>query len=103
MLLESGAPPNEANCLGVTPLYEASTRGYAHIVRHLAVGRADLDARCHDGTTALLQAAYVGSVDAGKAAACATVVALLLELGADAKAKDGWGKTAATWVRWIFV
>ena len=84
---------------------KASMRGYAHIVRLLATARADLDAPSGDGSTALLQAAYVGSVDDRRRAPCATVVALLLELGADAKAKDCWGKTAVTWVQcegWTF-
>lgn len=58
-------------------------RGYAEIVRHLAMARADLNASCADGSTALLQAAYVGSVDAGHRAPCAVVVALLRVLGAE--------------------
>ena len=74
---------------------QASMRGYAEIVRCLTGARADLNARACDGTTPLLQAAYVGGVDAARRAACAVVVQTLLELGADVKAKDAWGKTAA--------
>ena len=59
-------------------------RGYADIVRHLAHAGAAVDAVASDGTTALLQAAYVGSVDAQRQDACATVVAVLRELGAEA-------------------
>lgn len=95
VLLMSGAEANAADCLGVTALYQAAMRGYADIVRHLAHAGADVNAVVSDGTTALLQAAYVGSVDEPRRDACATVVAVLRELGADATAKDCWGKSAA--------
>eukprot|EP00438_Fugacium_kawagutii_P016612 Skav227252 [mRNA] locus=scaffold1245:58193:59065:- [translate_table: standard] len=46
-----------------------------------------------------LEAAYVGSVNPDRSAACAVVVALLCELGADVMAKDTWGQTAADYCR----
>ena len=72
--------------------------GYAEIIRHLAMARADLNARC---TTALLQAAYVGSVDPARRAPCAVVLALLRELGAEEDKTDCWGKTAVDYCRGV--
>ena len=74
-------------------------RGFAGIVQRLAAARADVNARGNDGTTALLQAAYVASVDEQRRAACCVVVALLRELGADVTVRDAWGKTAAKYCR----
>ena len=98
VLLASGAK-DVPNLLGVTAVYEASMRGFAEIVRLLAVSRADLNARCSDGSTALIQAAYVASQDEQQRATCAVVVSVLRELGADLTLRDIWGKTAADYCR----
>ena len=73
---------NHHNCGEMFQSFQAAMRGYADIVRHLAHAGADVNAVVSDGTTALLQAAYVGIVDEQRRDACATVVAVLRELGA---------------------
>lgn len=68
-------------------LIAAVRTGDAERVRHLAAGASErLDETGSDGRTPLMVAAAAGAD---------TMVALLLELGADAARRDGEGRTAA--------
>jgi ankyrin repeat protein len=69
------------------PLLSAVRGGDLAGVRRLAEESPErLDAKGPDGLTALMVAASIGAEE---------VVALLLELGADAALRDGEGRTAA--------
>ena len=100
VLLASGAT-DVPDFMGVTAVYHASMRGFAEVVRRLAARRADLEAQCSDGSTALIQAAYVASQNEGRRAACSVVVSVLRELGADLAPRDSWGKTAVDYCRGV--
>ena len=100
VLLASGAR-DAPDCLGITAVYHAAMRGFAEIVRRLALSRADLEVCCSDGSTALIQAAYVASQDERRRAACSVVVSVLRELGARLSPRDSWGNTADFYCRGV--
>lgn len=86
MLLERGADPNRANTAGATALMWAA--GDAEKVRLLLAHKADANARAKSGRTPLIVASAVH----GNLAA----VKLLIDAGADVKARDAGG-TGAVW------
>lgn len=88
LLLSAGADTEmvSRNVIGNRPLGSAVAGGSAEVVRLLAEGGAELDARDGGGLTALHLAAD------GKQHEIASV---LLEAGADRRAKDKKGRTAA--------
>lgn len=88
LLLDSGADPNARNDLGLTPLHLAA---YPEMAKLLVQRGADLDARSVDGSTPLIiLASEAESWD---------VMEVLLELGADAAARDHRGKSAMDMAR----
>jgi ankyrin repeat protein len=83
-LVERGADVNARNAFGATALVYAA--GNEAKVRVLLAHGADVNARTRQGRTPLMIAAACDG--------CSAVVSLLLEKGADAKAKDTGGSTA---------
>lgn len=85
-LLQNGVDPNAyKDQFGRSPLWDASWKGHAQIVRDLLNAGAIVDAAHNDGRTPLRVAAYNGHLD---------VVKVLLHAGADLELKANDGKTA---------
>jgi ankyrin repeat protein len=85
-LMAAGVPPGQANRSGITPLMVAAEFGETWALDRLMGCGVDLDARDHDGNTALLRACGAPS---GRVA-----VAALVKAGADAACLDRHGRTA---------
>jgi cytohesin len=85
--LQRNADPNLADVYGWTPLMRAASRNRTAMVRLLLEDpRTDIAHRDDDGATALHRAAEEGHSE---------MVELLVELGADVRALDASGRTAA--------
>jgi len=85
--LQRNADPNLADVYGWTPLMRAASRNRTATVRLLLEdARTDIAHRDDDGATALHRAAEEGHFE---------MVELLVELGADVRALDASGRTAA--------
>lgn len=90
-LLDKGADPNSADDIGQTALMGAARNGHVETVSLLLAAGARVDVTLHaTNWTALLLAAFYGQAD---------VVKVLLDHGADPKAKDSEGKTAMAWAK----
>lgn len=112
VLLKFHADVNAVDDFGQTPLWRAAVLGHAHTVRELLAYGADLTIRNRDGATILMGAACANpavknslrSLNAGVKLQADTkevrdrqmeVIQVLLAQGADVKAKDKNGTTAA--------
>jgi len=80
-----GAPMDQPNEHGETPLHQAAAKGSVEIVRHLIGLGVDINRPTKNGLTPLMSACTGGQKE---------IVALLLENSADVKCKDKDGKTA---------
>jgi 26S proteasome non-ATPase regulatory subunit 10 len=69
---------------GLTPLFDAASRGHVEIAQMLLERGAVIDARDDDGETSLHMAVEAGRIQ---------VAQLLLKHGADVNARDKSGKT----------
>jgi len=88
ILLEAGANPSLSNDENShTPLIDATRRSpKAYLICSLLIAAgADINATTDEGKTALIGAAYFGSLE---------IVQMLLKAGADVNIKDNEGKTA---------
>ena len=85
VLLAAGAPVDDADPSGLTPLMCAAHQGHEEMVRLLLEAGASLEQRDQEGYTALMFAANEGESDC---------VCALLEAGADVNATDREGSTA---------
>jgi ankyrin repeat protein len=91
MLLEKNAANgkseyiNEASDEGITPLTAAASEGHTEVVKILAEGKAEIDAKDADGTNAVMAAAAKGHLD---------VVSELLKAGAKVNEQNSDGHTA---------
>lgn len=89
VLLDSGANANARNEVGITALWEAARTGRLAIVKELVARHADVNARVIPrvgGDTPLMCAADFGHADVAK---------FLVQHGADPRAKNAKGQTAA--------
>jgi ankyrin repeat protein len=87
-LLASGADPNLANGLGVTPLWAACQNGNIAIVRALLDAGSNPNTPLHAGETPLMVAARSGFD---------TIVSLLAAKGANPNVRATRGQTALMW------
>jgi ankyrin repeat protein len=88
-LIKSGAPVNQANVFGATPMSEAARRGDAAVLKVLLEAGADPESANAEGQTALMSVARTGNIEAAK---------LLLKHGAKIDARESWGgQTALIW------
>ena len=88
-LINSGAPVNQANVFGATPMGEASRRGDVAVLKVLLEAGADAEAANAEGQTALMSVARTGNIEAAK---------LLLKHGAKVDVREKWGgQTALMW------
>ncbi|HMA12749.1 MAG TPA: ankyrin repeat domain-containing protein [Steroidobacteraceae bacterium] len=88
-LIKAGAPVNEANVFGATPMGEAARRGDTAVLKVLLEAGADPESPNAEGQTALMSVARTGNVEAAK---------LLLKHGAKIDAREKWGgQTALMW------
>ncbi len=99
-ILELGAPIEQKDALGFTPLISASLLGYPQVVDKLLEKGANIEARNTDGQTALLISVLGLSVNQGDTSATADirwhnqweqVIRVLLERGADVNSVDNRG------------
>jgi hypothetical protein len=97
-LLASGVQDGP-DFLGCTAVYHAAMRGSESIVRHLVASSAPIDTQAEDGSTALIQAAYVAKHH--KSQAVIDCVSALCELGADLTPRDVWGNCAKDYCRGV--
>ncbi|MBP1635011.1 MAG: uncharacterized protein H6Q10_1585 [Acidobacteria bacterium] len=79
LLLERGADPVARSGLGVTPLHDAASQGYAEAVGLMLDHRADVNVKDDGGSTPLHAAAMAGQLDAAR---------LLLDRGANVNARS---------------
>lgn len=95
-LLERGADPSIADSSGAFPLSEACIRRGASldIVKLLIKSGADVNKREVNGASSLIYAAQNSGIDVDTRM---SIVAYLLEKGADRSFKDRAGKTALDW------
>lgn len=84
-LIDAGAPFQQRNRLGVTPLIIACGTGDGVIAKVLVEAGADINATGPDGATALMHAGRVGSLE---------MVTLLLNRGAAVDTRDPHQRTA---------
>src|SRR5262245_20614305 len=84
-LIDAGAPFDERNDIGVTPLIIACGTGATAIAELLVKAGADTNATGPDGATPLMHAARVGSLE---------IVTLLLNSGAIVDTRDPHQRTA---------
>jgi ankyrin repeat protein len=89
-LLDAGAPVNDRDVLGSTPLHAAAKHGTVEIVRELLARGADVGAADNVGQTPLHDALWMPSLAEQRTAG---VVAMLLAAGADREAKNHQGQT----------
>jgi uncharacterized protein len=87
--VRDGAPVNQPNVFGATPLGEAARRGDAAVLKVLLQAGAPANSANAEGQTALMSVARTGSIEAAK---------LLLKAGAKVDAREKWGgQTALMW------
>jgi ankyrin repeat protein len=86
MLLSAGISAECADNDGITPLHESCRSGWAPIVEKLIQREASIDVADMNGRTCLHHACQCSDVPEG-------VVRLLLDMGADASARDRYGCT----------
>jgi ankyrin repeat protein len=88
-LVKAGAPANQSNVFGATPMGEAARRGDAAVLKVLLEAGADAESPNSEGQTALMSVARTGNIEAAK---------LLLKHGAKIDAREKWGgQTALLW------
>jgi len=86
MLLNAGMDAEPSDDIGVTPLHEAAEGGWAPIVERLLNAGASVETKCMGGTTGLHFACTSSNVPEA-------VVQLLLDRGADIRARDTLKRT----------
>jgi ankyrin repeat protein len=92
LLLEHGADVRAKTDAGITALHFAAFKGNLTIVKLFLEAGAPVNAVDDRGLTPLMMAANSKSKDP-------EIVRLLLERGADAEAKDGFGRSASDWAQ----
>jgi hypothetical protein len=85
-LLNAGMDAEPSDDIGVTPLHEAAEGGWAPIVKRLLNAGASVETKCMGGTTGLHFACTSSNVPEA-------VVQLLLDRGADIRARDTLKRT----------
>ncbi|MCW3098051.1 MAG: repeat, subfamily [Chthonomonadaceae bacterium] len=96
MLLHAGADPEIRDGEGRTAIMRYATFGISDAVEVLAGAGVKVNARDHDGNTALILAAGWRNGDTGVMSpeACLAIVKRLLKQGADLRARNHDGRTA---------